>query len=53
MIGQGAHDRKNQKHGQIKMSVNWQYVKEPSISFRRLMTFLLKRREDGNGKPTT
>ena len=53
MIVQEAHNRKNQKHGQIKLEVNWQYVDEASISFRRLMMLLLKPREDGNGKPTS
>jgi len=37
----------------VKLEVNWQYVKEPSISFRRLMMLLLKPREDGNGKSTS
>jgi len=26
----------------VKLEVNWQYVKEPSIAFKRLMVLLLK-----------
>jgi len=37
---------KNQRHRQIKLEVNWQYVKEPNLSFKQLMRILLKPRED-------
>ena len=43
MIVQGAHNIKNQKHGQIKVSVNWQHNKEVSPAFKQLMSLLLQK----------
>lgn len=43
MMVQGAHNRKNQKHGQIKVSVNWQHTEEISPAFKRLISLLLQK----------
>ena len=43
MIVQGAHNRKNQKHGQIKVFVNWQHTEEVSPAFKRLISLLLQK----------
>ena len=43
MIVQRAHNIKNQRHRQIKLEVNWQYVEEANPAFRRLMSLLLQK----------
>lgn len=42
MIVQGARNRKNQKHGQIKVSVNWRHTEEMPPAFKRLISLLLQ-----------
>lgn len=46
MIVQGTHNRKNQKHGQIEVSVNWQHTEEVSPAFKRLMSLLLQKNNE-------
>lgn len=43
MLVQRAHNSKNQKHGQIKVSVNWQHTEEMSPAFKRLISLLLQK----------
>ena len=49
MIVQRAHNIKNQKHGQIKVSVNWKQTEEVSPAFKRLMRLLLQAGNETKG----
>lgn len=41
-LGKGRLSNKNQRNNQIRVITSWQYVREPSPAFRRLMMLLLK-----------
>ena len=49
MTGQGVEKRKKQTDSST-LSVNWQYVKEPNLSFKRLMTLLLQPKLETDNK---